>query len=94
MRTEASDAILREPATSWGEGEFQLAIQITLAALADVDTYFASELKALAEWGGPEHTKVRITRELEEDHERGRAPYVRHLASLESYMRSVFKQTH
>lgn len=94
MLVKAPIDVLLEPSQFWGQDELQLAIQNTLAALADVDTHFQSELNALAEWAGPEHTKARIARELAQDHERNRAPYVAHLASLEGYMKSVFKAVH
>lgn len=94
MRATTSNDLFRKPAPLWNSDELHCAIQNTLAALADVDTFFHSELEALSEWGGPEHTKARIARELEEDHARDRAPYVRHLAALESYLTSIFKAVH
>lgn len=94
MRETITDDGFRQPAPLWDRDELQFAIQNTLAALADVDTFFASELNALSEWGGPERTKARIARELEENHARDRAPYVRHLTLLESYMASLFKSVH
>lgn len=94
MRATFSNDVFREPAPLRDEDELQFAIQNTLAALADVDTFFQSELNALSEWGGPEPTKARIARELAEDHARDRAPYIHHLTLLESYMRSVFKRVH
>lgn len=92
MRIEASD--LGSGGPLFDQDELLTAIQNTLAALADVDTYFESELSALSEWAGPETIRTRIARELKENHERDRALCVRHLTALETCMRSMLKVVH
>lgn len=88
MTAEIPTRVLSEPSRFGCPDDVQVAIQNTLAALADVDSYFESELTALSGWSGPETIKTRIARELAENHQRDRAPYVQHLALLQRRMMS------
>ena len=57
-------------------------LQITLAALADVEVRYEIDREQLEGWTGPEAIKKRFIAQLEERHQRHREPYVQQLANL------------
>jgi hypothetical protein len=69
--------------------DFTLALQETLAILADLDTYYDGERQKLGRWPGPEVIKQRLSEQLEARRQRERDPLLRRLAELQQQVRST-----
>jgi hypothetical protein len=62
--------------------DLTLALQAELAALADIDTDYATRRHHLETWAGSQKMKERIVREVEARHKRDREPHVLRLGQL------------
>jgi hypothetical protein len=62
--------------------DLEPALQDTLAVLANIDAHYDEERERLGLWSGPDSTKERLSRELEDAHREERAPHVQRLAEL------------
>jgi hypothetical protein len=63
-------------------------LQITLAALADIECRYERDCERIAQWPNPEPERARLRIERESRHNRERAPYLRELERLEHRMRA------
>jgi hypothetical protein len=62
--------------------DLTLALQAELAALADIETDYATRRHHLENWTGSQKMKERIVREVEARHKRDREPHVLRLGQL------------
>jgi hypothetical protein len=63
-------------------------LQITLAALADIECRYERDCERIAQWPNPEATQARLRSEREARHRREREPYIRKLDRLQQRMRA------
>jgi len=83
LRSSAAPRSLAPPTqTPWYPDDLLAELQITLAALADIEVQYATDRERLAAWDGPEAIKTKFAIQLEERHQRGRESYVERLADL------------
>ena len=62
--------------------DLALALQSELAALADIETDYATKRQRLETWAGLPKMKDRLLREMESRHRRERQPHVLRLGEL------------
>jgi hypothetical protein len=63
-------------------------LQITLAALADIECRYERDCERIAQWPNPEATRARLRAERESRRCREREPYIRKLDRLQQRMRA------
>jgi len=62
--------------------DLTLSLQAELAALADIETDYATKRHDLETWSGPQKMKERIVREVDVRRRRDREPHVLRLGEL------------
>ncbi len=82
--TQRSLALLTH--TSCYSDDLLSDIQVTLAALADIEVQYRVEQEQLQAWTGPEAIKERFASQIEERYWRERDPYDQLLAALHQRM--------
>ncbi len=82
LQAEPTDA----PETPLYPDDLLLALQSTLAALADIETRHEIERDYLEEWSGRDEVKRRLVAEVEADWQREREPVVLRLVQLQSHL--------
>jgi hypothetical protein len=63
-------------------------LQITLAALADIECRYERDCERIAQWPNPEATRARLRSEREARRCREREPYLRKLEKMQRRMRA------
>ena len=73
---------------SWSPDDLLRELQITLAALADIECSDARDRDRIAQWSGSGTTRARLDAERESRRGREREPYVRKLDRLQQRMQT------
>ena len=85
--TAYANAPLEADETSTYPATITLALQETLAILADLEIDYDGERQRLERWPGPEAIKLRFSEQLEARRHHEREPLLRRLIGLEQQMR-------
>ena len=72
----------------WSPDDLLHELQITLAALADIECRFARDRERIEQWFGSETTRARLRAERESRRGREREPYLQKLDELQDRMRA------
>ena len=72
----------------WSPDDLLRELQITLAALAEIECRHERVCERIEQWSGSEKTRARLCRERESRHRCEREPYLRALGRLQHRMRA------